>query len=512
MPTVSNISMDLSTKLTFLERGKENLKSYFVNTTVHGFQYIVDGRNTFEKLFWVVIIAFGFVASAIIMGQSFHSWEDTPVQTTVETVSVPIQNYPFPTITACDTNSIEMPRRNLWMYLEQILNWVDFSRIKEGTVNGSRLPNTSDFELSKITLQINKLLGKYFLFPEYRKQQKVENIRKRHRKNPEGKDCWDLAMYNNDYVHTCGEILEFLILGMYRNHTKVTDNLYEAALQYWGQDNIGDSYFLDQVDSDYIIKHVMYPAYEEFYLDNHKKIKATLNTDQLDELNNFSFYNMKSCNSNKYCIAGLKELVTIWKQVYNVVMIAHSLEVPQITDLGSIIANFNFLLLDRELWYNFENEYQNMTQQISTMISFLHPGLLPNSRIFIQDILKLLGFTTAFSSEKPIVRYLYLRDFLSPGFSAPEVEEVFQDNSFMDNSLDNFYDNAGLGGNSGNPKFKNGFHCDFKSLDVEWQNYLRSKARNSKEEGKVPRTYASYTYICNIISIFFLILVRPTII
>ena len=51
------------------------------------------------------------------------SWSDIPLQTTIDKVSSPVEKLDFPAITVCDTESLQMPRRNRWMYLEKLLSW-----------------------------------------------------------------------------------------------------------------------------------------------------------------------------------------------------------------------------------------------------------------------------------------------------------------------------------------------------------------------------------------------------
>ena len=67
----------------------------------------------------------GFVFCGAFIQDAIVSWNETPLQTTIEKVSMPIEDIEFPAVTVCDTESLQMPRRNRWMYLEQLLNWVD---------------------------------------------------------------------------------------------------------------------------------------------------------------------------------------------------------------------------------------------------------------------------------------------------------------------------------------------------------------------------------------------------
>ena len=100
----------------------EELSEYFRETTVHGFRYVVEGRNIFERYVWIAFIIFGFIFSAWIIYNAFEEWEATPVHITVDEVSVPVDQIPYPAITVCDTESLQMPRRNRWMFLERLLN------------------------------------------------------------------------------------------------------------------------------------------------------------------------------------------------------------------------------------------------------------------------------------------------------------------------------------------------------------------------------------------------------
>ena len=96
--------------------------SYFSETTVHGFRYIVEGKNILERLVWFIFIVFGFAYSTSVIWQALEYWETHPVETTIDQVGVPVQELPFPAITICDTQSLQMPRRNQWMFLETLLN------------------------------------------------------------------------------------------------------------------------------------------------------------------------------------------------------------------------------------------------------------------------------------------------------------------------------------------------------------------------------------------------------
>ena len=104
---------------------KEGVCTYFSETTVHGFRYVAEGGNIFEKLLWAGLILGGFIFSGGIILKSLEDWDQTPLETTIAQVSMPIEKLYQPAITVCNPDELKMPLRNRWMYIERILNWID---------------------------------------------------------------------------------------------------------------------------------------------------------------------------------------------------------------------------------------------------------------------------------------------------------------------------------------------------------------------------------------------------
>lgn len=52
-------------------------------------------------------------------------WSESPVITSLESISSPIDNIQFPTITVCKDETTEQPDN--WAYLEKVLNTLSFS-------------------------------------------------------------------------------------------------------------------------------------------------------------------------------------------------------------------------------------------------------------------------------------------------------------------------------------------------------------------------------------------------
>ena len=112
---------------------KRDIAEYFTGTTVHGFRYVVQGRNLLERVVWIVFILCGFSFCTKSVLEMYQHWEERPVETTIDEVGLSIQELPFPAITVCDTHSLTMPRRNRWMFLETLLNSLSLKNPKEQT-------------------------------------------------------------------------------------------------------------------------------------------------------------------------------------------------------------------------------------------------------------------------------------------------------------------------------------------------------------------------------------------
>ena len=106
---------------------RDGLQDYFSATTVHGFQYIAEGRNVFERSFWIVFIILGFSYGGYQIYSALSYWDEHPLQTTIDEIGLPVHELQFPAITVCDTESLKMPRRNRWMFVEQLLNGLELS-------------------------------------------------------------------------------------------------------------------------------------------------------------------------------------------------------------------------------------------------------------------------------------------------------------------------------------------------------------------------------------------------
>ena len=65
----------------------EYVTSFLESSTIHGLSYIATDRK-YVRLFWTLVVMVGFTGAGILIYQSFQSWADSPVKTTIETLPI----------------------------------------------------------------------------------------------------------------------------------------------------------------------------------------------------------------------------------------------------------------------------------------------------------------------------------------------------------------------------------------------------------------------------------------
>ena len=95
----------------------EYVTTFLESSTIHGLAYIATGRN-YVRIFWILVVIAGFIAAGGLICESFQSWHESPVKTTIETL--PITEITFPKVTVCppkntftDLNSDLMMTENM---------------------------------------------------------------------------------------------------------------------------------------------------------------------------------------------------------------------------------------------------------------------------------------------------------------------------------------------------------------------------------------------------------------
>ena len=101
---------------------KDELFSFFSESTIPGLKYIVESQFLIERVAWAILLALAFCYTGSIIFVQVQRWDSNPVETTIDEVGLPVELLQFPAITVCDTESLKMPRKNRWMFVEKLLN------------------------------------------------------------------------------------------------------------------------------------------------------------------------------------------------------------------------------------------------------------------------------------------------------------------------------------------------------------------------------------------------------
>ena len=76
----------------------EGVTTFLESSTIHGLTYISTTQK-YARLFWILVVITGFVGAGLLIKESFDSWSESPVKTTIETL--PIAELKLPKVTVC---------------------------------------------------------------------------------------------------------------------------------------------------------------------------------------------------------------------------------------------------------------------------------------------------------------------------------------------------------------------------------------------------------------------------
>ena len=76
----------------------EGVTTFLESSTIHGLTYISTTRK-YARLFWILVVITGFIGACLLIKESFESWSESPVKTTIETL--PIAKIKLPKVTVC---------------------------------------------------------------------------------------------------------------------------------------------------------------------------------------------------------------------------------------------------------------------------------------------------------------------------------------------------------------------------------------------------------------------------
>ena len=84
----------------------DTTKQYSSTTTIHGISYLAgDDVPRLERLLWAFVVLFAIVFTTYQVITLYNDWQDQPVITTLDTVSLPIEEIEFPAVTICPQGS-----------------------------------------------------------------------------------------------------------------------------------------------------------------------------------------------------------------------------------------------------------------------------------------------------------------------------------------------------------------------------------------------------------------------
>ena len=76
----------------------DGVRTFLEASTIHGLTYISTTKK-YARAFWIIVVAAGFTGAVLLINESFQSWAESPVKTTVETL--PISMLKLPKVTVC---------------------------------------------------------------------------------------------------------------------------------------------------------------------------------------------------------------------------------------------------------------------------------------------------------------------------------------------------------------------------------------------------------------------------
>ena len=110
----------------------DGVSSFLESSTIHGFYHIATSKKI-ARVFWIFVVCFGFLGAVLLINSSFEAWNESPINTIIETLS--IKEIEFPKVAVC-------PPRNTYTNLNyDILNANHTSRLDEKVI--SLLINTT---------------------------------------------------------------------------------------------------------------------------------------------------------------------------------------------------------------------------------------------------------------------------------------------------------------------------------------------------------------------------------
>ena len=146
----------------------EVARTFLETSTIHGLGYISSSRKI-TRLFWLVVVILGFTGAGLLIRESFQTWTDSPIKTTIETL--PISEITLPKLTVC-------PPRNTYTDMNYDLMMTENGTLTDEMRNEmfkialEELQKNHDYNKNSPLIESNKY---YNLYHGYSKLHDIES-------------------------------------------------------------------------------------------------------------------------------------------------------------------------------------------------------------------------------------------------------------------------------------------------------------------------------------------------
>ncbi|XP_076650925.1 pickpocket protein 28 isoform X2 [Halictus rubicundus] len=85
---------------------KAALEQYCTNTSLHGLRYVGDSNLTIaERVFWMIAFTLAVLVASYFIWLLYRKWVTTPIIISLSPEPVPLDEFPFPSVTVCNMNN-----------------------------------------------------------------------------------------------------------------------------------------------------------------------------------------------------------------------------------------------------------------------------------------------------------------------------------------------------------------------------------------------------------------------
>ena len=106
----------------------QNVKDFCNTSSAHGVGYFFSNFSTLSRFFWVLVTFSMAVVCIIWVIHINKQWSNNPIKLVTETVSAPIEDTQFPTITICNNFAADK-----WAFVKNLANLMKFKCYDDAT-------------------------------------------------------------------------------------------------------------------------------------------------------------------------------------------------------------------------------------------------------------------------------------------------------------------------------------------------------------------------------------------